>query len=83
MEEQLLTMNEAAVIAQVRATSLYQAASAGRLKTIERFGKMLVNRSDLDAYLLTMGQRNGYKAKTGQQPAKKRRTHASEETLHE
>jgi hypothetical protein len=72
-DDDLLTMIQAAEIAGVLQQTIYRATKEGRLPCVEKYGKKLIRPADLQLYMDTLGERNGYRAKTGLAPAKRRR----------
>jgi len=71
MQDDFLTMLEAAAIAAVTHQSIYRAVSESRLKSTTLYGKKLIRPSDLANYIETIGQRNGQRTKNGETPPKR------------
>lgn len=68
-----LTDAEAADLAGVGRRAITRARLEGRIVSYEFKGRYLLRRSDVLAYAAEQGQRNGARAKKGEQPAKRRR----------
>jgi len=71
MQDDFLTMQEAAERARVTFQSIYRAVSESRLQSTTLYGKKLIRPSDLAIYIETVGQRNGQRTKNGETPPKR------------